>query len=275
MGSTRRILAVTKGHAYDRNAFSAMLDSLPDITCTQVEQPAAQLHFAGAEPQHWGAYLMYDMPGYAFKSDHSHPDLFDPPDDFRNDFCRLVERGHGLVFVHHALAAWPTWTEYAEIMGGRYRFIRDDRRPDSGYRHAVQQRITPVPDAIRHPVLDGLSTGFTITDELYLAEIHHDDITPLLVTDAELTDRTVWSTWNAVVGRRDTNDGWAHPPGSGVVAWVRVHPFSRIVYLQFGDNAEAFENPSYRRLLANALHWACDRRSGLTASGAAAMTIGR
>ena len=261
MRSPRQILAVTKGHGYDRNSFSDLLDVLPGIACTQVEQPAAQLHFSGAEPDRWDAYLLYDMPGFVFKSDHSHPDLLDPPQAYRDDFTSLVERGHGFVFMHHALAAWPTWEEYASIMGGRFRFLRDERRPDSGYRHDVEQRITPVTEAVGHPVLDGLHDGFTITDELYLAEIHHADITPLLVTDAELTDRTLWSTWNAVIGRRDTNDGWEHPRGSGVVAWVRNHPRSRIAYLQFGDGAAAFGNPAFRRLLANALHWVSDRGS--------------
>ncbi len=252
MGRPRQVLTVTKGHAFDQNAFAEMLRSLPGIECTQVEQPAAQLHFAPAEAERWDAYLMYDMPGYVFKPDHTSPDLLDPPDDFRANFTSLVERGHGFVFLHHALAAWPTWDRYASVMGGRFRFVRGEEGPDSGYRHAVEQRITPVAD---HPVLAGLGSGFTICDELYLAETYDETITPLLVTDAELTDRTLWSAWNAVVGRRDTNEGWEHPPGSGVVAWVREHPSSRIVYLQFGDSAAAFANPAYRRLLTNALEW--------------------
>jgi type 1 glutamine amidotransferase len=160
--------------------------------------------------------------------------------------------------VHHALASWPTWPEYGDIMGGRFRFVRDAEHPDSGYRHSVEQRITPVTD---HPVLAGLDGGFTITDELYLNEVQGEAITPLLVTDAVLTDRALWSTWNAVLGRRDTNDGWEHPVGSGVVAWVREHPRSRIVYLQPGDSAMAFGNPAYRQLLANALVWVSGART--------------
>ncbi len=256
MHDKRQVLTVTKGHKYDRTAFGAMLDSLPGVECTQVEQPAAQVHFAGDEPRRWDAYLMYDMPGYVFKADHTHPELLDPPEQFRRNFAGLVDAGHGFVFVHHALASWPTWDEYGDIMGGRFRFIRDSKHPDSGYRHAVEQRITPV---TRHPVLAGLEEGFTITDELYLNEMHDDAITPLLVTDAELTDRALWSTWNAVLGRRDTNDGWQHPRGSGVVAWVRNHPRSRIVYVQMGDSAAAFANPAYQRLLSNALSWVSER----------------
>jgi type 1 glutamine amidotransferase len=256
MGDKLQALVVTKGHKYDRSAFGGMLDSLPGIECTQVEQPAAQLHFTAAVASRWDAFLMYDMPGYVFKADHTHPDLLDPPEQYRQDFTDLVATGHGFVFVHHALASWPTWKEYGDIMGGRFHFVRDAEHPDSGYRHAVEQRITPTVD---HPVLAGLEAGFTITDELYLNEIHDDAITPLLVTDADLTDHTLWSTWNAVLGRRDTNDGWEHPTGSGVVAWIRKHPRSRIVYLQIGDSAAAFGNPAYRRLLTNALTWVSAR----------------
>lgn len=252
----RQVLVVTKGHAYDRNAFSDMLDSLDGLACTQVEQPAAQAHFAGDAPARWDAFLMYDMPGYEFHPDHTPPRLIDPPEDFRRDFLHLVERGHGFVFLHHALAAWPTWEEYGSVMGGRFRFVRDERNPDSGYRHEVVQRISVA--APGHPVVAGLEDGFQIQDEVYLAEVFAENVTPLLVTDAELTDRTVWSTWNAVLGRRNTNDGWSHPPGTGVVAWVREHPRSRIVYIQFGDGPTAFANAGFRRLLANALHWASE-----------------
>jgi hypothetical protein len=193
------------------------------------------------------------MPGYEFHRDHSAPSLFDPPEQFRHDFCELVERGHGFVFLHHAAASWPTWPDYGAIIGGSFRFLRDETGVDSGYRHAVPQRITPVDP--HHPILTGLEQGFEIVDEAYLMEIDEANITPLLVTDAKLTQDTVWSTWNAVLGRRDTNDGWVHPVGSGVVAWVRTHPRSRIVYIQFGDSSSAFGNESFRKLLDNALTW--------------------
>jgi uncharacterized protein len=253
MSQALRVLVATKGHAYDRNAFTAMLDALPSVDCTQVEQPAAQVHFSPEEAAGWNAYLLYDMPGYEFHRDHSSPTLFDPPEQFRRDFSALVERGHGFVFLHHAAASWPTWPEYSAIIGARFRFVREDTAPDSGYRHAVPQRVTAIdPD---HPILAGLADGFEIVDEAYLMDIDEAGIVPLLTTDAALTQDAVWSTWNAVLGRRDTNDGWVHPPGSGVVAWVRPHPHSRIVYIQFGDSASAFGNENFRTLLDNALTW--------------------
>lgn len=250
------VLTVIGGHAFDHDAFRTMLDSLT-VDCTLVEQPSAQVHFASDQADRWDAYLMYDMPGYEFQADHTAPHLFGPPAEYRNNFLELVDRGHGFVFLHHALASWPTWSEYSAIMGGRFRFVRKNGRPDSGYRHDVDQKIAIV--AHGHPVLEGLSDGFLIRDELYLAEID-DGVEPLLVTDAELTDRTVWSTWNAVVGDRDSNKGWTHPAAPGAaVAWIRPHPKSRIVYIQFGDGPSAFGNASFRRLLNNALTWVGNR----------------
>ena len=255
--ASHQVLVAIGGHPYDNDSYSEMLESLEGVACTHVEQPAAQGQFGPEQSGAWDAFLMYDMPGYEFHADHSAPTLVEPPETFRRDFLAAVEGGHGFVFLHHALAAWPTWDEYGEIMGGRFRFVRDQEHPDWGYRHAVTQHISAV--ATTHPVLAGLENGFEIEDELYLASVADDGIEPLLVTDADLTDRTVWSMWNAVIGRRDTNDGWTHPPGSGVVAWVREHPKSRIVYIQFGDKPAAFANDAFRKLVSNALAWVADR----------------
>lgn len=265
MTPSARVLAVTGGHAFNRPAFEELLASL-SVSCTEVQHPDAYAQFTKEAAAGWDAYLLYDMPGYEFQADRSAPRLMDPPPEFRRDFLDLVERGHGFVFLHHSLAAWPAWADYAAVVGGRFRFVRDDEGPDSGYRHAVNQHISVLaPD---HPVVAGLGDGFDIVDELYLAEDPDTEITPLLRTDAELTDRSVWSTWNAVIGRRDSNDGWSHPPGSGLVGWVRDHPRSRIVYLQFGDGPEAFGNPAFRRLLDNALTWVAESRDALSVATA-------
>ncbi|MCZ4588776.1 ThuA domain-containing protein [Rhodococcus opacus] len=252
----KRVLAVTRGHKFERNGFAAMLDGLDGLAVSQAEQPAAEAFFRPEIAGEWDAYLMYDMPGYTFHPDHSPPDLHEPSAEFRRNFLAAVERGHGFVFVHHALASWPTWPEYAGVMGGRFRFLRDEDAPDSGYRHEVNQTIS-VTDPV-HPVTAGLVDGFEITDETYLCEVS-PDIRPLLTTRSALTVDNHWSTWNAVLGRRDTNDGWHHEPGAGVVAWERPHDRSRIVYLQFGDGPSAYGNPSFQRLLHNALHWVADR----------------
>ena len=109
-----------------------------------------------------------------------------------------------------------------------------------------------------HAVVDGLGDGFDLVDEAYLAQVFEDDVEPLLRSDFAYEDENFFSTANAVAGRRSSRDGWSHPRGSNLVAWVRPHPTSRIVYIQPGDGPETYANPAYRRLLGNAIAWAAD-----------------
>ena len=52
-----------------------------------------------------------------------------------------------------------------------------------------------------------------------------------------------WSADLAIRGRRDSNDGWSHPPGSDLVAWVTSAGRSPITYLQFGDGPADLRRP--------------------------------
>ena len=50
-------------------------------------------------------------------------------------------------------------------------------------------------------------------------------------------------------------EGWQHPPGSNLIGWAREAMASRLVYLQPGDGASAYDNSHYRRLVENAIRW--------------------
>src|SRR5690606_19153458 len=100
------------------------------------------------------------------------PDLLPPPAEMVKGLRRLLGRGQPFVFLHHALAGWPAWPEFAEILGGRFLYVPADLRGrpclDSGYRQNVSYKARTVGD---HPILAGLPPVFDVTDELYLAEI--------------------------------------------------------------------------------------------------------
>ena len=51
------------------------------------------------------------------------------------------------------------------------------------------------------------------------------------------------------------NQGWTHPPGSNLVAWVKNYRTSAIVYVQGGDDPEAYASEHFRRLITNAVNW--------------------
>lgn len=253
-----RTLVVTRGHRFVRDAFYALFEALPDVDACHVEHPAAQAFFTPEMASDWDVYVLYDMPGIQFHADRSPPTLVAPPDRFVDGFRRLLDVGHGFVFLHHALAGWPAWDDYASILGGRFLYQPDGDQPDSGYRLDVKAHIAVVdPD---HPVVAGLGEGFDLVDELYLAQISEDQVEPLLRSDFDFVDQNFFSTANAVAGHRGSREGWSHPPGSNLVGWVRPHPASRIVYLQPGDGPEAYANPHYRTLLGNAIGWAAGHR---------------
>ena len=261
-GADLDILVVTKGHPFERDPFFAIFDSLPDVAWSAVEQPAAQSFFTPERAQPYDAYVLYDMPGIEFAP--GGPRFHDPPRDYVDGFLALLEAGHGFVFLHHAIAGWPTWPEYADIVGGRFLYasgeVRGREHPASGYRHGVSHHVRPVaPD---HPVLAGLEAGFEIEDELYLFPCPEEGLTPLLRSDHAFVDTGFYSAELAVAGEMFSREGWSHPPGTNLIAWTHRYRNSPIVYIACGDGPAAYQNPGLRRLIGNAIRWvAAEARS--------------
>ena len=151
-----------------------------------------------------------------------------------------------------------TWPEWAEIVGGQFLYqpmaSRGKELPDSGYRLDVRHTVTPVLD---HPITAGIEP-FDLVDELYLAPVFEDSITPLFRSDYEFVDSNFYSASRALEGKLNDREGWTHPPGSNVVGWLKTYEKSPIVYLQFGDGPTAYGDEMFRRVLGNAIRWAAN-----------------
>jgi type 1 glutamine amidotransferase len=249
------VLVSVKGHPYPRDAFSTMLDSMDNMACTIVEQPASQAFMTPTMAAPYDALVFYDMPGVDFSTQP--PTLVAPPAELQEGFLQLLEAGMGMVFLHHALAAWPLWEAFGDILGGRFFYNPQVCKGlpvlDSGYRHEVDYKVTVVDTS--HPVTQGLPANFALQDELYLCEIFEADIHPLLSCDYGFESGNFYSAQHAVTGRMYCNDHWPHPSGSPLLGWTRQIGDARIVYLQPGDTARTMEDSHYRQLLENAVHW--------------------
>lgn len=250
-----KVLAITGGHSYDAVAFEAFLDSL---TCDveRIAHPDVIEFVMDGGLDRYDVTLHYDMPGVR-------PEPTLPPTGFVERLLARTRTGHGFVVLHHALASWPRWPMWAELVGGAYLYrpgsLRGQPWPDSGYRLDVRERLTSVTPT--HPVLKDIPEHFVLEDETYLCPIFDDEVVPLLRTDAPITDDMHFSSTEALAGRRASRRGWSHPQGSDLVAWARQSGASRVVYLQPGDDAKTLGNPVYRRLVRNAVDWV-GRRSG-------------
>lgn len=243
-----RVLVVTGGHPFEAEPFFAIFDHLPGIEWTGATAP---------ELGH-DVVVFYDMPGLEFTGGDP-PVVFPPPGPERIATIEaLQDAGTGLVFMHHAVAGWPSWNDYAEIVGGRFHYqpasLRGRHYPDSGYVFDVTHEVTVIEPG--HPVCHDVPSSFAITDELYCFPVFEDSVVPLMRTSFAVgDDSNFFSADRAIRGRRNSRDGWTHPPGSDLVAWAKTAGRSPVVYLQFGDGPTTYHDPVFRRILANSIDW--------------------
>jgi type 1 glutamine amidotransferase len=262
MPSRVRVAVVTKGHPFDAPAFFEVFDSMEDVDWTHVEHPEALELVEPERASDFDVFVMYDMPGITFTGSDPPAEFHEPPDGYPEKFCALLDDGKGMVFLHHAIAGWPAWDGYAEIVGGRFHYqpavLAGVAYPDSGYRHDVTHTVEVLDPT--HPIVAGVGASFEITDELYLFPVLEDRVEPLMRSTHDFVDTTFYSTDLAIRGSRNDRTGWSHPPGSNLVAWTRTVGRSPIAYLQFGDGPATYADPTYRRILANAIAWTAASR---------------
>ena len=242
------VLVVTGGHPFDHEPFFAIFDALTDVEWTAADAPA----------RGHDVVVFYDMPGLRFTGADPPVDLIEPTIEQRQIFDDLCAAGTGLVFLHHAVASWPAWEGFAELVGARFHYrpasLGEVDYPNSGYRFDVTHRVEVLD--VDHPVCAGLGGSFELTDELYCFPVLTDRVTPLMRTTFDTADPSAfYSADLAIRGDLNSNRGWTHPPGSDLVAWARDAGRSRLVYLQFGDGPATYADANFRRVLANAIVW--------------------
>ena len=253
-----RVAVVTKGHPFDAPAFFDVFDSMDGIEWTHLEHPDALGLVEPHRAAEFDVFVMYDMPGITFTRDDPPAEFPEPPPGYPEAFQRLLDAGKGMIFLHHAIAGWPAWEGYADIVGGRFHYqpatLDGVDYPDSGYRHDVTHTVEILDPS--HPICEGIDASFTLTDEVYLFPALEDRVRPLMRSSYEFVDTNFYSADLAIRGTRNDRTGWHHPVGSSLVAWTKQVGASPIAYIQFGDGPATYIDPNYRRIVANAIHWA-------------------
>jgi type 1 glutamine amidotransferase len=216
-----RVLLVTGGHGFKREPFLQMLREDKLIEFHEAENGASAKAYERDDLSTYDVILLYDM-------------TQNITDLQKANLIREIDRGVGLVVLHHALVSYQQWPKYERIIGGRYPEDQNHRgevTPALGYRHDVDVPVTIV--ARTHPITRGLD-DFTIRDEIYWGYRVSRDVTPLIAT--------------------------THADSGNPLGWARQEGDARIVYIQLGDSPTAYSNPSYRRLLSQSIQWAGNRR---------------
>jgi type 1 glutamine amidotransferase len=244
-----RVLVVVKGHPYEHELFDDFLDCLGnDITWTKADHPAADLLMNPTAGKNFDVYLFYDLGGPGQVMPDGTGDRFypDPSPELKKGYEALLKAGKGMVFLHHASAAWPhVWPEYSEVIGGACDWyapvtVRGILDPHHGFYGGTAQHLTVVDKT--SPITQGLGDGFDITDEAYACAWFPESVHPLLTTSFVPPDPLV----NLNPKR----------PYSNLNAWYKASENSPVFYVQSGHDHLAWENPGYQLLVDNAIKWA-------------------
>lgn len=216
-----RVLLTFGGHGFEEEPFYAMFDALPGVVYeTAVLPDDAELLKPGLEEK-FDVIVRYDMvPGIS-------------PEQ-REAFRALLERGIGLVALHHNLAAHPRWPEYRKIIGGAYLVAETEidgvRHEPSTYSHGEVLSVHVAEP--EHPITRGLE-DFTIHDETYHGYYTSPRVKVLMTTDS--------------------------PKNDPEVAWVTRYAKSRVFYLMLGHDSESWKHPAYPKTLLQGIRWASGR----------------
>jgi type 1 glutamine amidotransferase len=251
-----RVLVVTGGHPFEMEPFLDVFREMEGISWEHVQPPEARELFRGDKAGLWDAIVCYDMQGIVFRKPDP-PRFESPPADYASGIVAMLEAGQGIVFLHHAMSAWPAWPLWPKIVGGRWHYMPGEldgsQFPASGYTREVEHRISAVDPG--HPICAGFEEGFSIVDEVYLNPVLTEIVHPILRTDYPMDSGAFFSGELAITGHMYSSEGWSHPAGTGLVGWVKAAGQSPIAYLQSGHGPAAYGNASFRALLSNAIGW--------------------
>lgn len=212
-----KVVVVTAGHDFEREAFFAIFDSFDKVQYVEAEQKDDSEIFEDISDWDYDVIVLYNMTQKISLRRQA-------------NFKKLLDKGVGLVGLHHSIANFQDWPEYRNIIGAKYYLEITTENgvtyPRGEYIHDVDINVY-ITD-MTHPVTRGLS-DFLINDETYGKWTFDSGNHLLLTTD--------------------------HPASNRQLAWVRNYRNARVCFIQLGYGPRAYRNRNYRRLVAQAIGW--------------------
>ena len=212
---------ITGGHGFEEEPFLALFDSIDTISYDRLDQKDDSEFLEDIGEWRYDVIVFYAM-------------TQNISEQRRQNLLRLLDKGVGVVALHHTAAAFQDWPEFGNIIGVKF-FTREtvvdgEEYPTCTYQHDVDMNIR-VSDT-SHPVTKGIE-GFTVHDEVYKGCLFDPDAEVLLTTD--------------------------HPASDPAVCCVKTYRNARVCYIKPGHGPSVFADASYRRLVAQAIAWTAPR----------------
>jgi type 1 glutamine amidotransferase len=206
-------VVVTGGHGFKHEQFFAMFDSFEGVNCVEAKQADDSEIFEDISGWDRDVIVFYNMTQKIGEKR-------------QQNFLELLDRGVGVVAMHHSIAAFQNWPEYRRIIGGRFRLKSNYPDDPSDYKHDVD--IPVHIEQPRHPVTPNMA-DFVVNDEVYSRCDFEPDNTVLATTD--------------------------HPDSDRPLVWVRKYRNARVCYIMGGHGPSAYADENFRRIVKNAISW--------------------
>ncbi len=211
------ILLITGGHEFDSVNFMKVFKGYDDLEFDIIMQPEANQVYSSDSIDNYDALVFYDL-------------AQDITEEQKTSFIDMLNKGKGIVFLHHSIASYQDWDEFINILGARYylepHVFNNDTVPASTYLDNQDVEVKVIDK--RHPVSRDLN-DFLIHEEVYSQVAVIPEVHPLMGTN--------------------------HPDSNDLLVWTNNYGRSRIVYIQFGHDNNAYSNPNFRKLLRQAIEW--------------------
>lgn len=207
-----KLLVVAGGHGFPVKPFRAVFEGFADMECTFVDEKQGGEAFDDPGKLDYDAILLYNY-------------MKKPSEKQWENFLKLLDRGVGLVILHHAIYGYRPLPEYQKVVGVTSWL--------TGAKDDVAMKIH-VEDP-EHPITKGLQ-DFSITDETYQGHQLDPAMHVLLTTD--------------------------EPTNAKAIAWVHTYCKSPVCYFQLGHDAKAYDTPQFAAILGQAIRWSAGRLPG-------------
>lgn len=216
------IAVITGGHDFDQAPFFQMLDSLRDVEFVHLPQADESEAFEDIADWSFDVIVLYGM-----------MQKISPKG--RGNFISLLDKGVGLLALHHASGAFQDWPEFSKITGCRYNLTATgsdgkSRRPSS-FLHDVDFNVHVADPS--HPVARGVQ-DFAVHDETY---------------------KDCWFSPDAHVVLSTTE-----PSSDKPLCTVKAYRRANVIYLQPGHGSGIFSLEAYRKLVGQAVRWCAEPR---------------
>ncbi len=206
-----KLLVVSGGHPFVENAFREVFSGYQDMECTFVDEKVGGEAFDDISHFPYDAIVLYNFDK-------------NPSEKRRENFLKLLDKGVGLVILHHAIYGYRPWPEFQKMVGVTCWL--------SGAKDDVHFKVH-VEDP-KHPITQGLS-GFDINDEVYAGHKLDPKVHVILTTD--------------------------EPSNMKAIAWTHTYRKSPVCYFQLGHGPNAYACKGFAAVLGQSIRWTAGRLS--------------